>query len=205
MTLGVAWYEGAVGRFSAFVLYPVLPWLAMMLLGWALASHLLRGEGVPSNHRLASALLAIMGFGSLGVFVLVRGLDGYGNLALFRPDSSWISWLMVSKYPPSLAFTALELGLLAILLSALMRLESRLLHPPSSVNPLLVFGQTPFFFYILHLPLLAGAASLLGIRRQGGLVETYIAAAGVCLVLYPLCRWYGRYRSTRRHGWTRYL
>jgi uncharacterized membrane protein len=204
-TLGVAWYGSSGGGPNVLVLYPILPWFAMLLLGWGFASHLLEHRIRPCGLLQSQWLLVVSGVASLGLFVLLRGIDGYGNMGFHRVDSSWIAWLRVSKYPPSLSFAALELGLLGLLLAGLLRLEAALSRPPRRGNPLLVFGQTPLFFYVLHLPLLALAAWLLQLRRTGGLVETYAAALGVCFLLYPVCRWYRRYKAARPNGWTRYL
>ena len=52
------------------------------------------------------------GLAALAVFAVVRAVDGYGNLGLHRGDGGWLHWLHVSKYPPSLSFTALELGII---------------------------------------------------------------------------------------------
>ena len=47
----------------------------------------------------------------------MRGANSYGNMLLFRETSSPVQWLHVSKYPPSLSFYSLELGIMAMLLS----------------------------------------------------------------------------------------
>jgi uncharacterized membrane protein len=75
----------------------------------------------------------------------------------------------------------------------------------NSRNPLLVFGQTPLFFYVIHVHLLAAAALLLNMRRAGGLAETWIATVGALLVLYPLCYWYGRIKRRGTIGVLRYI
>jgi hypothetical protein len=94
------------------------------------------------------SVLGIGGLMALSVFAVVRGLRGYGDMFLHRGDGTWEQWLHVSKYPPSLAFIGLELGLLCLFLAALMALE-----PVIGVRPngaLLVFGQTAMFFYLVH-------------------------------------------------------
>jgi hypothetical protein len=50
---------------------------------------------------------------------------------------------------------------------------------------------------VIHVHLLAGCAYLLGMYKTGGLKETFVATLLVLLVLYPLCRWYGRLKKTR--------
>ncbi|RPH70575.1 MAG: DUF1624 domain-containing protein [Myxococcaceae bacterium] len=102
------------GRAGPFpVSYPVIPWLAAMLLGWA-AADLARRDPEAFRHRLVVA-----GIVALAVFAVVRGLSGYGNAGLFRDDGSLVQWLHTAKYPASLAYLACELGIAWLLLSAL--------------------------------------------------------------------------------------
>ena len=154
----------------------------------------------------AERLLLRSGLAALLLFAVVRGLDAYGNMGLHRDDGSWIQWLHVSKYPPALAYVALELGLMAWCLAGFMRLERRLRGPAWDGNPLLVLGQTALFFYMLHFVLLCFSALVIGGgMMQHGLRETYLAAAGVLVVLYPLCIAYRRYKRAHPHGFAQYV
>ena len=141
----------------------------------------------------AARLLAAAGLAALAVFAVVRGLNGYGNMRLARDDGSLVQWLHVSKYPPSLSFTALELGLMALCLSAL-------LVRAQAVGPLVVLGQTALFYYLLHVHVLLLAARALGLWHAAGLGAAYGAALAVVLALYPPCRWYRGYKRARRAG-----
>ena len=180
---------------SVLVVYPVLPWLAMMVLGWAFGRHLASGGR-------AEPVLWIGGLAALALFAVVRGLDGYGNMLLHRADGSLVQWLHVSKYPPSLSFTALELGIMALVLAALFRLERRIAKPPTWS---LVLGQAALFFYLLHIHLLELAAHALGMRKGGGLVETYLAAAAVIVLLFPLCWWWRGYKLRHPNSLARFI
>jgi uncharacterized membrane protein len=194
----------APGRWGALlVTYPALPWLAMMMLGFALGRVLLRQRA--RGDAVATRLCGVGGLAAIGVFALVRGANGYGNMLLARDDGSLLQWLHVSKYPPSLAFSALELGLMGLLLAACLGLEARLRRPPRARNPVLVLGQTALFFYLLHLPLLAAAAMALGRFRAGGLFETFLAAGLALALLYPACLWYRRYKAAHPRGWPQYI
>jgi uncharacterized membrane protein len=181
--------------------YPLLPWLAIMMFGWWF------GRWVPhADPRRVERGLFLCGLASLLVFAIARGLNGYGNMGLLREDGSLVQWLHVSKYPPSLTYTSLELGLMALLLAGFFRLQSAAsVSPPFWTKPLLVFGQTAFFFYLLHAHLLKLAAWALGLLHEGGLRETYVAWLCVLVVLYPLCVLYGRYKRAHPTGWTRYI
>jgi uncharacterized membrane protein len=194
---------GRVG--AAAIAYPVLGWLAMMMLGWAFGAHLLalRRRGVPAS--TAAPRCAAVGAGSLLLYAIARGANGYGNMALFRDDGSLVQWLHVAKYPPSLAFSALELGLMALLLAALLVLQSRLSGPPSTHNPFLVLGRAALFFYLLHFWVLGVGATALGLASRGGLVDTYTAATAAIVVLYPACLWYGRYKAAHPGGFAQYI
>jgi len=187
------------------VSYPVIGWLAMMVLGWGFGRHLL---GMTPTGRLAEAgrNCSRAGFTALAVFLLVRGLDGYGNMALHRDDGSLVQWLHVSKYPPALAYTALELGLMALGLAFCFALERRLRAPASRWNPLRVYGQTPLFYYMLHFVGLGTAATVLtGGIGQRGLPETYLAMLATLFALYPLCLLWRRYKTAHSDSWTQYV
>jgi uncharacterized membrane protein len=194
---------GTVG--PAGIAYPVFGWLAMMMLGWAFGSHLLalRRQGLPAS--TAAPRCAAVGAAALALFAVVRGANGYGNMALLRDDGSLIQWLHVAKYPASLAFSALELGLMALLLAALLALQARLSGAPSARNPFLVLGRAALFFYLLHFLLLGVGATVLGLAGRGGLEHTYAAAAAVVVVLYPACLWYGRYKAAHPDGIAQYI
>jgi hypothetical protein len=90
-----------------------------------------------------------------------------------------------------------------LILAGLLRIEARV--PAQLDGPLLVFGQTALFFYVLHWLLLGLPATALGLFRSGGLGTTYLAAGAVLLVMFPLCRVYRRYERAHPHGWTRFL
>lgn len=198
LALLVGYWKGEVGT----LLYPALAWLAIMMLGHVLGVHMVRWHAGRARHSPAR-VLALCGAAGLLVFVVVRGLDGYGNMFLLREDGSLVQWLHVSKYPPSLAFVGLELGLVMLMLAALLHVEPRVPADPDA--PLLVLGQTALFFYVLHWPLLGLPAALFGLFGAGDLGTSYLAAAAVVLVMLPLCRWYRGYKRAHPEGWARYV
>ncbi|MEM7410588.1 MAG: heparan-alpha-glucosaminide N-acetyltransferase domain-containing protein [Myxococcota bacterium] len=196
----------APGEFGlAAVAYPVLPWLAMMMLGWAFGTHLMRRRERGETSDAVAPHCAFAGVASLLVFTAVRGSNGIGNLGLLRDDGSWVQWLHTSKYPPSLSFACLELGLMALLLAALLFVQGRMRGEPWKYNPCLVLGRTALFFYLLHFPLLLAMAIATGSLQAGGLVHTYLAALAAVVLLYPACLAYHRYKSRHPDGWTRFV
>lgn len=183
--------------------YPVVPWLSLMILGWVFGQYLTRYQSGTARLIAPVPLLVMTGIASLLAFAALRWFNGYGNMALLRESEHWIHWLFVSKYPPSLAFIAVELGLLALCLAGFMLIEKRV--TPAANGPLLVFGQTALFFYIMHRVILDGSAALLGLQGYGGLAEAYAISAGVLIVLYPACIWYRNYKKAHPQSWVRYI
>jgi uncharacterized membrane protein len=187
---------GRVG--DIFVLYPLLPWLAIMLIGWSFGRLLLlRHDRIPARAALWAGLTAFC------LFVLVRGVNSYGNMRLYREGAALLQWLHVSKYPPSLSFTALTLGLMFIGFTVLLVSCRR--HRFSDLNPLVVFGQTSLFFYLIHVHLLTASARMLGMYRALGIAETLIASLATAALLYPMCLAWRRLKRKYPRGLLRYL
>lgn len=187
------------GRFGSLIVgYPLLPWLAIMLLGWALGRRLARGDVAGVRRLLVPA-----GIVALALFAVVRGVNGYGNMRLLRDDGSLVQWLHVSKYPPSLSYATLELGIMALALAAFFAVAPTTV--PAGFDPLLVFGQTALVFYLLHVHVLAAGARATGLQHHAGLAATYLGAAATSLALYPVCRRYRAYKQRHPDGWARYF
>lgn len=182
--------------------YPVFPWLAMMILGWVFGRHISTYR--PGGSQLSPAIVMLTaGAICIGLFVLVRGLNGYGNMFLLRSDETWEQWLHVSKYPPSLSFTALELGMLCMCLAGLMMIEP--IMGVRENGPLLVFGQTAMFFYLVHRLVLEVPATYFGLRGDWGLVETYSVSVILLLALYPACLWYRSYKAAHPNSFLKWF
>ncbi len=189
---------GMSGRL--IIAYPTVHWLAVMLLGWAWGRRLVM---TPQARERAARDLAWAGVAALALFAVLRALNAYGNMRLLRESASPIQWLHVSKYPPSITYDALELGLMALILAAMFRLAER--RPANPNGLLMVLGQTPMFFYLLHFALLVQTARLFGVQGKLGLGAAYLGAAGVVALLYPVCRWYRVYKSAHRDGWPKFI
>jgi len=193
------------GQVPLIVMYPLLPWLAVMVCGWVFGRYLVvHGRGRPRGACVERVLLV---WGALGllVFAIVRGLNGFGNMMLYREDFSWFQWLNVSKYPPSLTFYALEMGLMALLLWVFFKRQYALKRPANPYNPLVVFGQTAFFFYLIHLHLFFLAMAPWGLLGKMSMGGAYLASLVNLAILYPLCLWYRRFKATHPKSWCRYI
>jgi uncharacterized membrane protein len=187
---------------AAIVAYPLIPWLSIMMAGWVLGRWVLETRAL--DHRARARTLALIGVALLAVFAVVRGVDTYGNWGLYRDSLAPLQWLHVAKYPPSLSYTTLELGLTFLLLALFFQIEDT--RPRPLLQPFLIFGSTAFFYYLLHAHLL-GLVSLLARHDQNrnGLLKTYVATVIVLVALYPLCVRYRRYKASHPDGWTRYI
>jgi uncharacterized membrane protein len=182
--------------------YPVIPWLAMSILGWVFGRHLIRfaaGQSKVSGRNV----LWICGCLSLIVFAVVRGIGAYGDMFLHRADDSWQQWLHVSKYPPSLTYYSLELGILFLCLAFLRTLELRIGVRENGM--FYVFGQTAMFFYIVHRLVFEVPATYFGLRGFDGLAATYIISAVMLVLLYPACLWYRRVKAAHPRSLLKYL
>ena len=181
---------------SLLVFYPMTHWLAMMLIGWAFGRSLVTRPDTRTGHEETEKLLLLSGLTSLLLWAFIRSQNDYGNLGLLRDDTTIVQWLHMSKYPPSLVYSLLELGLMALLLFIFMRFERNMKSVASPNNPLLVFGQTALFFYMLHLMMLGGSAVLwTGGTGMRGLSETYLAAGVTIAMLYPICIAYRAFKQ----------
>lgn len=197
-----ALFVATYGSETLIIKYPLLPWLAPMVLGWVFGRHLVRvaaGQTTVTGKKV----LWIGGAVGLAVFFVVRYLGGYGDMFLHRGDDSWQQWLHVSKYPPSLSYYALELGLLCLGLAALRHLEERISVGRNGV--LLVFGETAMFFYLAHRLIFEIPATYFGLRGAGDITTTYMAAFLMLVALYPACRWYRSLRAAHPDSWLKYF
>ncbi|WP_321472105.1 heparan-alpha-glucosaminide N-acetyltransferase domain-containing protein [uncultured Paludibaculum sp.] len=168
-------------------MYPILPWFGICALGVGFAQ-LLRND----SQRAMRAMLP-MGLAYLVGFVGIRYGGGFGNL--MRPEGGGLqSFLTVIKYPPSLAFCLLTLGINLSLLSLIHR-AGAWLDPLRRL--LSVYGQAPLFFYLAHLWLFC--AIRLAVFRESAPDRWVLYAvwtAGL-VVLYPACAWFRRLKTAR--------
>ncbi|MGJ7502883.1 DUF1624 domain-containing protein [Variovorax sp. ZT5P49] len=189
--------------------YPLLPWIGVIALGYAAGPWFLPGADAAQRQR---RLLA-WGAALLAGFVLLRVLDVYGDRPWAVGDSAvttLMSFLNITKYPPSLLFIALTLGVGLLLLRAFERRQGA-----AWLAPLAVFGAAPMFFYVLHLYVLKflylGAEAIWG-PNKGKLFGfdavwmVWLAAAVLAFALYPAVRAFAALKARRRDiAWLKYL
>jgi uncharacterized membrane protein len=195
------------------VAYPVVPWVGVMALGF--------GVGELYTRDAASRLRTLVGVGAAAIvaFVVIRGLNGYGDPDPWAPQPSAtftaMSFLNCTKYPPSLDYLLMTLGPLLLLLAAFERYAL----PERVLTVFETFGRVPLFFYVAHLYLLSLSAATAAYLRWGGetafasppeghrgcpewpLAGAYAAWATAIVVLYWPCRWFAALKERRAKDW----
>ena len=112
-----------------------------------------------------------------------------------------VQWLHVSKYPPSITYDALELGIAWLLLALFL-----VWQPPRWMDAVLrPLGQSAFFFYLLHAHLLAVGGHLLHLHGKAGLGATFVSSAVVVAMLVPACTAYRRYKLAHPRSIAQYI
>jgi uncharacterized membrane protein len=169
------------GDSSLWAYYPVLPWLELVTFGMVF------GHWVADDPQKAFSRAWKLGLAFLGAFVLLRIPDGFGNVRP-RMGNSWIDFLNPVKYPPSMTFTLMTTGANLTLLWLFSKADEQVRR---FLQPLVVFGQAPLFFYVLHLFLYA-AIGLLVAPNGTSIPAMYPFWLLGLLILFPLSLWYGR-------------
>jgi uncharacterized membrane protein len=202
--------------------YPVLPWIGVMAGGYCLGT-VFAWDASRRRRFLVGTGLALG-----AAFVVVRAINIYGDPVRWSHQSSAVftvlSFLNVTKYPPSLDFLLMTLGPAMAVMAWLEKFHFR------STNPLMVFGRVPFFYYGAHL-LLAHLISIgMNFARYGAkaflliappsmgspselfpvgygfpLWTVYAVWVVVLLLLYPVCLWFARLKQRRHDWWLTYL
>jgi uncharacterized membrane protein len=176
--------------------FPALPWLELVIFG------MLFGRWLLTDEKKAYQMGLWLGIALLVLFALIRYADGFGNIRP-RAGDTWIDFLNVVKYPPSLAFTFLTMGVNLIVLWGFSKAGGGF---QKASRPLVAFGSTPLFVYVLHLYLYM----LMGrfFAPQGTSIPAMYPYWLIGLAfLYPLALWYGRFKHSQNplRGITAYL
>ena len=197
--------------------YPALPWIGLMTLGYVLGA--LYKNDFPVERR--KRWLLNIGICATILFIALRGLNLYGEPRHWQtqdsPVFSLMSFLNTTKYPPSLHFLLMTMGPALIFLAVVESVGPRL------AGPIIVFGRVPFFFYIVHLYVIHALAVLMLVYQGRDWSQYILSARGIAsgtlsnfglrleavyvvwllviLLLYPLCRWYQKYRENNPSKW----
>jgi len=205
-----------LGPLHFVVLYVLLPWLGVMATGYAFGAIMRQS---PERRRRTCSNIGIV---SIVLFILLRATGVYGDPREWSSENGPLGFLNPAKYPPSLQFLLMTLGPTILLLPFLENARSKV------SEWLRVFGQVPFFFYVLHIPLIHLTALLISLVRTpastGWLIADhpmmppevppgyrwslgllYLVWAIVVVLLYFACRWYARVKASSKNSALRFL
>jgi uncharacterized membrane protein len=207
----------AEGR-SFMVLYPLLPWPGIMLLGYCLGSLYVKGYDAIKRRKT----LISLGILSIVIFVLLRWVNIYGDLFRWSEQKegyrTLLSFLNVTKYPPSLLYVCMTLGPGLLMLAWLEKIKA------GWTNVVAVFGQVPMFYYLAHFflihflcmivffiqgyPMSEMSTGMMAFRPNNfgfsiGIV--YLIWIAVVAFLYPFCKKYSEFKATHDNWWLSYL
>jgi uncharacterized membrane protein len=207
-------------NFAVMIAYALLPWTAVMLIGYSFGT--LYRSGSDSAYR--KKILAYAGMGALALFIILRSFNLYGDPAPWSRQSSLaysvISFVNVTKYPCSLMYCSMTIGVALLMLSCTENGTTRV----SGV--VRVYGSVPFFYYVLHWYLIQSIHILTffgrGFTRDQivtphfpflfsppgfgfSLPGVYGVWIGVIVLLYWPCKWFSRYKKTHGGWWLSYL
>lgn len=204
---------------NLFIGYPLMPWIGIMILGYLFGN--LYSADVSYEKRKKT--LIQLGLGSIGLFILLRSGNFYGDAHFWQTQSTGIfsilSFVDTTKYPPSLLYALMTIGPAFLFLAYAETWKNKFL------DAITVFGRVPFFYYILHIYLIHAVAfivffasgytlsdldpsSIFGGFPKGfgvSLWAVYALWALVVVILYFPCRWYNTYKSRNGHWWLSYV
>ncbi|MGK5061195.1 DUF1624 domain-containing protein [Janthinobacterium sp. LB3P112] len=201
-------YLVADGAMKIKVSYPLLPWIGVIVLGYAAGPLYARSRSPEGRRRLLLAL----GADSLLLLAVLRGFNIYGEtLPWVAGDTALrtaMSVLNFTKYPPSLDFLLFTLGLGLLGLAWLESVDNWFTRACAT------FGGAPMFYYLLHLYLLlvtgitltavlgANHGSRYGVEH---IWQVWLIALALMPVLYFPCRAFANYKRTSKQAWVRYF
>jgi uncharacterized membrane protein len=235
---------------TLFVLYSIVPWVGVMALGYVFGHVMIKDEPKRRKICLALGTASIALFLVLRGFNLygdprpwvapappAHGQSQnapHANATAATTNASpptqqsapatpprrpqapaWISFLNTTKYPASLLFMLMTLGPMLLVLPLLENAGGQV------AAVLKIFGRVPFFYYVLHIPLIHLAAVIVSLLRTGSVAPwlfmnhpvmnppsppgyvwslglLYLVWVIVVAVLYLPCRWFAGVKQRRK-------
>lgn len=215
-------HEGSIQLWKGFevwVLYPLVPWIGVMALGYGLGFVFLQD----AERRCKT--LTVLGLSMIAGFLVLRAGGFYGDPQAWmmhaKPWPTVGDFLDTRKYPPSLLYLLMTLGPVLVLLPWLERVKG------FGAELFASFGRVPLFFYVLHLYLahalmlavgmamgypagifvgvMADPKAMIQVGWGFSLPVTYCVWLLILAILYPACRWFGGLKQRRHDWWLGYL
>lgn len=227
--MGFLWDAFHHGGFSYYpltdnrgimVIYPVLPWIGILLLGYSIGP--MYQSSFDAFKRKQN--LIVMGTLAILLFIVVRWIDVYGDTGHWQVQSTLAKtlkdFLDVRKYPPSLLYTCMTLGPACLFLAFTEQSKNKI------ANVLTVYGKVPFFYYVLHIYLIhilcviyfyASGHHNSEIVTQGSFFNfrpsdmgfslpiTWLIWLAVIALLYLPSKWYDQFRAGKKHWIFKYI
>jgi len=203
--------------FIFMIQYPLIPWIGLMALGYCFGQlYTNEFDAIVRKNWLLN-----MGFGAIGLFFVLRSLNIYGDLVHWSLQDTTtktiLSFLNVTKYPPSLLYFCITVGPAMLFLYAFETAKNKL------TDFFLVFGRVPLFYYFLHV-FVIHVFAIVGMLIFGGnwrdmildaesfsnanlmsygysLFVVYLVWIGIVLLLYPFCKKYMIYKAVNKDKW----
>ncbi len=199
--------------------YPPVPWLGIMLVGFA------SGKFFEMANEKRKTLFVKIGLGALLLFIFLRYLNIYGDPVVWSAQKSsvftFLSFMNIAKYPPSLLFCLATLGIMFIMLDLAERAKNKLWEIVS------VYGKVPLFyflahFFLIHILMLAmmflqgfswsqldfaagNFGRLKNVESGVRLWVIYLIWIGVVVIMYKPCVWFGKYKAEHTYWWLKYI
>ena len=203
------------------IAYSLLPWTGVMILGYMFGT--LYQKSVEAVKR--RSILLYFGLSMLALFLVFRFFNIYGDPAPWSTQKSTaltiISFFNVTKYPCSLLYLCMTLGIALIILSATEKVSNKF------TKILIIYGNVPFFFYVCHWYLIKliniviffmsgyTSSQIVNPNFKAKMFQpddfgfnlggVYIVWLFVIIALYLPCRWYFNYKRTHSQWWLSYL
>jgi uncharacterized membrane protein len=210
---------------NLIVLYSIIPWIGVMAAGYAF------GKILTLEPAQRKRLCLAIGLSAVGLFLVLRGFNLYGDPRPWHAAQGWnsappmpalFSFLNTTKYPASLSFLLMTLGPMIALIPLLEGFGG------SVARRIILFGRVPFFFYMLHIPLIHALALVVSKIRfrfvspwlftnhpmgnpeppEGyvwSLPLLYLIWGITIVLLYFACRWFAAIKARRNDWWLQYL
>jgi len=199
--------------------YPPIPWFGILLLGFA------SGKLFEISDKKRKMIFLKIGAGALLMFFILRFINIYGDPSFWSLQKNavftFLSFINVTKYPPSLMFCLITLGIMFLVLAFVEKTKNRFIDIVS------VYGKVPLFYYLIHwyiihpvmiiLMFLQGfhwfemdfASGTFGRPKDVisgvDLWVIYFIWLSIVVILYKPCVWYSKYKVTHRQWWHRYI
>jgi uncharacterized membrane protein len=202
-------------NYSIFVVYPIVPWIGVISVGYYF------GTLFTLSPAQRKPLFLKIGVVMILLFLIFRAANSYGDpFPWQQQDSSWktvLAFIKVHKYPPSLLYLLITIGINILALSLLENVNSKV------SRIFTVYGKVPFFYYILHIYLIHVSQIIIALSmgfttedlinafsgdpgKWGfNLATVYLVWLIVVAILYLPCRWFMKVKERRKDWWLSYL